>query len=119
MSQPTYESVYRASVDHAEHFSLGRRRRRGVDHPAHPSPGRPQPPLLPLVPGRGAEHVRQRGGPPRGGGHGERTALIYDSAVLGVQHITYAQLQEEGRPLAGARGPGCGQRPSRVLSACP
>ena len=36
-------------------------------------------------------------------GHGERTALIYDSAVLGVQeHITYAQLQEKVALFAGA-----------------
>ena len=47
-------------------------------------------------------------------GHGERTALVYDSAVLGVQErFSYARLRDDVALLAGAlaaRGVGKGDR---------
>ncbi|MDN3462280.1 AMP-binding protein, partial [Kocuria sp. APC 4018] len=53
-------------------------------------------------------------------GHGERTALIYDSAVLGVQeHITYAQLQEKVALFAGALAAQGVTKDDRVLLYMP
>ena len=103
MSQPTYESVYRASVDDPERFWLDAADAvewitpptRALDDSAAP--------LYRWFPDGELNTCVNAVDRHVAAGHGERTALIYDSAVLGVQeHITYAQLQEKVALFAGA-----------------
>ena len=84
-----------------------RRRRRGLGEPTHPRTRRLRRTPLPVVPGRGAQHVRQRRGPSRGRGargtHGIDLRLRR-AGHPGTHHV---------RAVAGARGPlrRCARRP--------
>ena len=59
-------------------------------------------PVLPLVPRRRIEHLRQRAGPPYRGA-GDQAALIYDSPVTNsARTYTYRELRDETARFAGA-----------------
>ncbi|WP_423445340.1 propionyl-CoA synthetase [Kocuria sp. KSNUG] len=120
MSQPTYESVYRASVDDPERFWLEAADAvewitpptRALDDSAAP--------LYRWFPDGELNTCVNAVDRHVAAGHGERTALIYDSAVLGVQeHITYAQLQERVALFAGALAAQGVSKGDRVLLYMP
>ena len=103
MPQSTYESVYRASVDDPEKFWLDAAR--AVDWVTPPTRALDDSaaPLYRWFPDGELNTCVNAVDRHVAAGHGERTALIYDSAVLGVQeHISYAQLQERVARFAGA-----------------
>ena len=103
MSQPTYESVYRASVDDPERFWLDAADAVEWITPPTPAQDDTPAPLYRWFPDGELNTCVNAVDRHVAAGHGERTALIYDSAVLGVQeHITYAQLQEKVALFAGA-----------------
>lgn len=103
MTLSTYESVYRASVENPEQFWL--EAARAVDWETAPTRALDDSgaPIYRWFPDGELNTCVNAVDRHVAAGHGERTALIYDSAVLGVQeHITYAQLQERVARFAGA-----------------
>ena len=58
--------------------------------------------LLPVVPGRQAQHLLERGRRHVAAGRGEQVALIWDSPVSGrIERFTYRELRDEVARLAG------------------
>ncbi|MDO4919885.1 AMP-binding protein [Kocuria sp.] len=114
MSQPTYESVYRASANNPEAFWLDAAR--AVDWVTPPTRALDDSaaPLYRWFPDGTLNTCVNAVDRHVAAGHGERTALVYDSAVLGVrEHISYAQLQDRVARFAGAfaaQGVGRGDR---------
>ncbi|MEU5468600.1 propionyl-CoA synthetase [Kocuria salsicia] len=103
MTPSTYESVYRASVENPEQFWLDAAR--AVDWVTAPTRALDDSaaPIYRWFPDGELNTCVNAVDRHVAAGHGERTALVYDSAVLGVQeHITYAQLQERVARFAGA-----------------
>ena len=120
MRRPPCESVYRASVDDPERFWLDAADAvewitpptRALDDSAAP--------LYRWFPDGELNTCVNAVDRHVAAGHGERTALIYDSAVLGVQeHITYAQLQEKVALFAGALAAQGVTKDDRVLLYMP
>lgn len=114
MTPSTYESVYRASVENPEQFWLDAAR--AVDWVKAPTRvlDDSAAPIYRWFPDGELNTCVNAVDRHVAAGHGERTALIYDSAVLNVQeHITYAQLQDRVARFAGAlaaQGVGKGDR---------
>ena len=103
MSEATYASVYRSSVEDPERFWLDAAR--AVDWVSPPTRALDDSaaPLYRWFPDGELNTCVNAVDRHVAAGHGERTALIYDSAVLDTQeHITYAQLQERVARFAGA-----------------
>lgn len=103
MSEATYASVYRSSVEDPERFWLDAAD--AVDWVSPPTRALDDSaaPLYRWFPDGELNTCVNAVDRHVAAGHGERTALIYDSAVLDTQeHITYAQLQERVARFAGA-----------------
>lgn len=103
MSEATYASVYRSSVEDPERFWLDAAD--AVDWVSPPTRALDDSaaPLYRWFPDGELNTCVNAVDRHVAAGHGERTAVIYDSAVLDTQeHITYAQLQERVARFAGA-----------------
>ena len=75
--------------------------------------------VLPVVPGRPAEHLLQRARPARRGRPGRPPALHYDSPVTGsARTLTYAQLLEQVSASAGRCRPSAWARATGWSSTC-
>ncbi|MCD1144167.1 propionyl-CoA synthetase [Kocuria sp. LUK] len=111
---PGYAEVYRRSTEDPEGFWLEAARAVDWDEPPTRALDDSSAPLYRWFPDGRLNTAYNALDRHVEAGHGERTALIYDSAVLGVQeHYSYARLRDEVARFAGAlaaRGVGRGDR---------